>query len=222
MIQYDRNEPFFVKGKVTCMKGKKLDMKRLAIILAAVLAVLVGLLIFFGCKNFAGKEGGSAAPGGEPVTDPVLLEEQQIQEMSMLDKMESWRGQGTDGKVDLPGDWEATVIDDASELSPYQEYFPELTGEDIARITSDTKGIVAILEIASPDLTLNYGVDEVTREGDQIFFLVSAAPDLVEGETPEYNGSDGYETPGNPHEYFLFYIPGEHYNNESLQFSFLT
>lgn len=204
------------------MKKKETNMKRVAIILAAVLIVLVVLLWFFACKNYnSGNNGGDAPETRETVvTDPVLLEEQQLQEMSMLDKMESWRGQGDDGHVDLPGSWEASVISSEGDLAAYRSYFPSLTDADAARITADTEGIIAVLEVASPDLTLNYGVDEVTREGDQIFFLVSAAPDIIDGEIPDIGELEDYTYPGSPHEYFLFYIPGEHYNNEALQFSF--
>ena len=191
----------------------------------AILLILCLIPHLFACGKDAGKEEPTPAAtekGTEQntVDERISQEENAILEMDMTDKMESWRGQGDSGKVKLPGDWNAVVVQTPEDLAPYRAYFPLLTNADVERVTADTAGIAVVLEVASPDTSLIYGVNEVTLEGSDIVFMVSSVP----FERTESVNEDGEmePDPGSPHEYFMFYIPAEHYHNEPLQFVFVT
>ena len=192
----------------------------------SVLLILVLVLALFACGKEEEPrtvgETGTAATRETAGNDPALAEEQALMELDMTGKMESWRGSGGDGRVSLPGDWQAVIVQSLTDLAPYRQYFPTLTDPDAARITSDTEGIAAVLEIASPDLNLLYGVNEVTCEGGHIFLMVTAEPEVREEELTDEDGNVIEQAPGSPYEYFLFYIPAEHYNNEDLQFNFVN
>lgn len=192
-------------------------MKR---VLALLLALSL-LLCLFACGKAETAQSEEGEPASREITDPVELEEMILEEMNMLGKVDSWRGQGSDGHVKLPGSFATVYMRSASDLKPYQTYFPLLTNEDITRVTSDPDGVTVLLEIASPDTSLLYGVDEITREDGRIVFLVTSAPEILE---PIYD-DDGQEIEqsgggGSPYEYFLFYIPADQYNDEEIVFNF--
>ena len=196
-------------------------MKRTIILLLA-LAVLLSLSACGG-ETATGKTGDPAVTGGQTATAETADEQEKaLEEMDITELVEAWRGQGDDGKVKVPDTYESTVVKSLSDLAPYRPYFPALSDLDAARITSDTDGLALILEIASPDTNLIYGVDSVTREGTEIAFLVSCAPEQVEGElaVDEYGNEIERPAPGAAHEYFLFYIPAAEYHGEVPVFSF--
>ena len=134
--------------------------------------------------------------------------------------VEAWRGRGDTGKVKTPGEYAATLVRSLNDLAPYRSYFPQLSDEEAARITSDEEGIVAVLEIASADLSLIYSVDNVTREDGSIVFLISEMPEIHEPEYDENGNEVEFPAPGSPYEYFLFYIPAAEYQKEDLIFQF--
>lgn len=197
-------------------------MKRALILLMA----LILLPWLFACEKGAPADisGDETASRETAVEDGAAdAEEEVLREMDMTDKIESWRGAGGDGHVSLPGDWNAVVVESPADLAPYRGYFPALSDADAARITSDKDGIAVVLEVASTDTSLIYGVNEVMREEGRIVFSVSAEPEILEEEPVDENG-EGIPSGsgGSPFEYFLFYIPAEHYDNESLYFSFIN
>ena len=197
-------------------------MKRTIILLSA----LAVLLTFSACGgNNVPETKGDPATGGQNTAETADAADEQekiLEEMDITELVESWRGQGDDGKVTTPGTFESTVIKSLADLAPYRPYFPALSDLDAARITSDADGLALVLEIASPDTNLVYGVDSVTREGTELVFLVSCAPEQVDEElaVDEYGNEIERPAPGAAHEYFLFYIPAAEYHDEVPVFPF--
>lgn len=183
-------------------------------------AILVSLALF-GALCACGKGDTAPASGGtfteeSTVEQQIREQEEIIEETDITDQVESWRGQGDTGLVKDPGSYEARVIRSEADLSYCRGAFAGLSADDTARIIADEKGVVVLVEVASADVYLNYGVNRVVREEGRIFFEGSAVPNEGDGtqEDPEE------APPGSAHEYFLFYIPGTVYNDEEMFFNF--
>ncbi len=197
-------------------------MKRIA----AWLLIPALILCLFACGGGdapvgTGEGAETNATGAAPEIDPAALEEEILQAMEITEKVEAWRGQGEEGHLDVPGTWRQTVVHSLAELAPYRAYFPDLSDEDASRITSDKDGMAVVLEIASADTSLIYGVDSVCREDNQIVFYVTVAEELrEEPSVDEYGNEVAPPDPGSPFEYFLFYLAAEDYREEFPVFQF--
>ena len=197
-------------------------MKRFLIFMAAIALCLA----LASCRSEGAADTGEKVTQGTEATETIdpLEEEQRLwDEMDLTDVVESWRGQSDHGLVKTPGTWDSTVVKSLADLAPYRAFFPDLTDLEAARITSDEDGLAVVLEIASPNTKLIFGVDLIIREEGSILFEVSGAEELREEPlTDEYGNEIEAPDPGSPYEYFLFYLPAEEYHDETITFSFAS